>query len=124
MRGVAKSLVAVHRGAEAVPVIREATAMWEKLNRTDAGSLYNAASFRAITAAVLRAAGKSASVGEEADTEADRAMTWLKQAVAAGYKDAAHMNRDKDLDSLRSREDFKKMVAESERVKGSKKAKP
>jgi serine/threonine protein kinase/tetratricopeptide (TPR) repeat protein len=124
MRGVAKSLVAVHRGAEAVPVIREATAMWEKLNRTDAGSLYNAASFRAITAAVLRAAGKSAWVGEEADTEADRAMTWLKQAVAAGYKDAAHMNRDKDLDSLRGREDFKKMVAELERVKGSKKAKP
>ncbi len=31
MYGVAKSLVAVHRGAEAVPVIREATAIWEKL---------------------------------------------------------------------------------------------
>ena len=39
-------------------------------------------------------------------------MAWLKQAVAAGYKDAAHMERDKDLDALRDREDFKKLLAE------------
>ena len=41
-------------------------------------------------------------------------MAWLKQAVAAGYKDAAHMKQDNDLDSLRHREDFKKLVAELE----------
>jgi eukaryotic-like serine/threonine-protein kinase len=124
MRGVAKSLVAVHRGAEAAAAIRQAATIWEKLNRTDSDSLYKAASFRAVTAAALRAADKSASAGHEADAEADRAMAWLKQAVSAGYKDAAHMNRDSDLDSLRAREDFKQLVAELEREKTSEKAKP
>jgi serine/threonine protein kinase/tetratricopeptide (TPR) repeat protein len=124
MRGVAKSLLTVHRGAEAAAAIRPAATIWEKLNRTDSDSLYKAASFRAVTAAALRAADKSASAAHEADAEADRAMAWLKQAVSAGYKDAAHMNRDSDLDSLRAREDFKQLVAELERVKPSEKAKP
>ncbi len=77
---------------------RQTAAMWEKLKRTDGDSLYKAACFRAVTAAVLRAADKSASAAHEADAEADRAMAWLKQAVAAGYKDIAQMKKDKDLD--------------------------
>jgi hypothetical protein len=32
--------------------------------------------------------------------------------VAAGYKDAAHLKQDHDLDALREREDFKKLLAE------------
>jgi hypothetical protein len=35
---------------------RQTAEMWEKLNRADADSLYNAACMRAVTAAVLRAA--------------------------------------------------------------------
>jgi eukaryotic-like serine/threonine-protein kinase len=124
MAGVAKSLVAVHRGAEALPVIREATARCEKLKRTDPVSLYNAACFRAVTATVLRAADRSASAAHEADAEADRAIDWLKQAVAAGYKDAASMKQNSDLDSLRGREDFTKLLANLERAKQSDKAKP
>src|SRR5439155_4078489 len=46
--------------------------------------------------------------------EADRAMAWLQQAIAAGYMDAAHMKKDKDLDALRDREDFKKLLTELE----------
>ena len=38
-------------------------------------------------------------------------MSWLKQAVAAGYKDADHMKDHKDLDALRDREDFKTLLA-------------
>jgi hypothetical protein len=88
------------------PVGRRQTAeMWEKLNRTDAGSLYDAACMRAVTAAVLTGA-------KQADAEAEQAMAWLKKAVVAGYKDAAHMEKDKDLDALREREDFKKLLAE------------
>ena len=30
-------------------------------------------------------------------------MAWLKQAVAAGYNDAATIKKDKDLDVLRDR---------------------
>jgi hypothetical protein len=87
---------------------------WEKLNRTDSDSLYSAACFRSITASLLRAADKSPGANRPADDEADRAMAWLNQAVAAGFKNAAHMKEDKDLDALRGRADFKKIAAELE----------
>jgi hypothetical protein len=44
-------------------------------------------------------------------------MAWLKQAIAAGFKNVPHMNTDKDLDSLRTRDDFKTLMAELERSK-------
>jgi serine/threonine protein kinase/tetratricopeptide (TPR) repeat protein len=88
---------------------RATAEMWEKLKRTDAGSLYTAACMRAVTASLIRAGDKSATAAKDAAAEADRAMTWLKQAVAAGYKDGEHMQRDSDLDALRDREDFKKL---------------
>jgi hypothetical protein len=31
-----------------------------------------------------------------------------------GYKDVAHLKKDTDLDALREREDFKKLIAELE----------
>ncbi|HEV8068355.1 MAG TPA: tetratricopeptide repeat protein [Planctomycetaceae bacterium] len=99
---------------------RQTAAMWEQLGRTDFNSLYNAACYRAVSAAVFRATAKPASPAN--DAEADRGMVLLEQAVAAGYKDAAHMRKDKDLDSLRTRDDFKKLIAELE--KKSQKAKP
>ncbi len=51
---------------------------------------------------------------DDRDKEADLAIDWLKQAVAAGFKNAAHMKKDTDLDPLRAREDFKKLIAELE----------
>jgi hypothetical protein len=48
---------------------------------------------------------------------ADEALALLKQAVAKGFKNAALMRQDKDLDALRQREDFKKLVAELEAAK-------
>jgi tetratricopeptide (TPR) repeat protein/peroxiredoxin/tRNA A-37 threonylcarbamoyl transferase component Bud32 len=86
---------------------RATAELWEKLNRTDADSLYRAACIRAVTAAVLRTVGQA----NESSAEADRAMDWLSKAVAAGYKDVGHIKKDNDLDSLREREDFKKLVA-------------
>jgi hypothetical protein len=43
---------------------------------------------------------------------ADRAMVLLHQAVKAGYTDAAHLKEDTDLDPLRGRDDFKKLLQE------------
>jgi hypothetical protein len=83
--------------------------MWEKLIRTDAGSLYNAACFRAVTAAV-QAKAPGADAARLAKEDADRAMDWLTKSVTAGYNDAAHMKKDTDLDALREREDFKKLL--------------
>jgi len=124
MKDLAESLVAVHRGTEAVGVIRQAAAIWEKLHRTDVASLYNAACFRAAVAATLRAADTSPAAAKEAGVEADRAMAWLKQAVGAGYKDIANLKKDTDLASLRSRDDFKKLVAELEDAKKREKTRP
>jgi tetratricopeptide (TPR) repeat protein len=90
---------------------RQTAEMWEKLNRTDAGSFYNAASFRAITAALL-AATAGADAARLADAEADRAMAWLKQAVVAGYRDGPHMLADADLTALRGRADFIELLWE------------
>ena len=92
---------------------RATAEMWEKLKRTDSGSLYDAACMRAVTAAVIKKALKTpgADANRLAKEEADRAMAWLKQAVAAGFKDAAHLMQNKDLDVLRDLQDFKELVA-------------
>ena len=42
-------------------------------------------------------------------------MELLQKAVKAGYKDVANIVVDTDLDSLRGREDFKKLMAELEK---------
>src|SRR5206468_1994294 len=44
--------------------------------------------------------------------QADLAMEWLRKTVTAGFKDAAQIAKDKDLDALRGRDDFKKLLAE------------
>ena len=41
-------------------------------------------------------------------------MDWLTKAVKAGWKEAAHMKADPDLDPLRGRDDFKKLLADLE----------
>jgi serine/threonine protein kinase/Flp pilus assembly protein TadD len=87
--------------------------MWENRSYTP----YDAACFRAVTAAVIRATDKSAAGARDAAAEADRAMAWLQKAVAAGYEDVEHVKQDNDLDALREREDFKKLVAALEAKK-------
>ena len=81
---------------------RETAEQYEKLGRTDAVSFYNAACYRAVTAGLL--------VGDAAAPEADRAMAWLSSAVAAGYNNRAQVENDSDLDALRGRADFRKLL--------------
>jgi serine/threonine-protein kinase len=100
------------RTSDSVQTYRQAAEMWEKLNPADADGLYQAAAMRAATATVLRAADPSPADAKQADAEAEKAMAWLKKAVAAGWKNVAHMRQDQDLDALRDREDFKKLMAE------------
>src|SRR5262249_52430452 len=49
---------------------------------------------------------------EAAQLYGDAAMKLLRDAVSKGYKDLAHMKKDADLDPLRQREDFQKLIAE------------
>ena len=45
---------------------------------------------------------------------ADRAMELLHKAVRIGYKNATRIEQDKDLDPIRGRDDFKKLLADLE----------
>ena len=56
----------------------------------------------------------STEIVNEKQEYADAAMEMLQKAVKAGYKEAAHMKADPDLDPLRDRDDFKKLLAELE----------
>jgi serine/threonine protein kinase len=92
---------------------RATAEMWEDQKLADAYSLYNAACFRAVTARVIRA-GDEEDAAKVAAAEADQAMAWLKRAAAAGFKDAAHIKKDTELDALRDRADFQQLLAELE----------
>jgi hypothetical protein len=80
----------------------------EKFGPTDADDLYDAAGNRAILAGLLAGDPGAAAV------EADRAMVWLRKAVAAGYRDRANIEKDADLDALRDRPDFRALLKELE----------
>jgi hypothetical protein len=82
------------------------------LGPTDAASLYKSACVHALVAAVIRDQDKSAEVEKQSNIELDLAMDWLRKAVAAGYRNSAHMAKDGDLDVLRKRPDFVKLMAE------------
>jgi tetratricopeptide (TPR) repeat protein len=84
----------------------------ESFEKQFPANLYNAACMRAVTARAFRAADKYPEDTKQADAEAGRAMVRLRQAVAAGYRDVAHMEKDANLDALRDREDFQKLMAE------------
>ena len=58
------------------------------------GQWYDFACFYAV------ASGK---VADKKQEYADRAMELLHKAVQAGYRDAAHLKKDTDLDPLRKR---------------------
>ena len=51
---------------------------------------------------------------EAAQFYGDAAMKLLRDAVSKGYKHVAHLKKDTDLDPLRQRDDFQKLVAELE----------
>jgi serine/threonine protein kinase/tetratricopeptide (TPR) repeat protein len=55
---------------------------------------------------------------------ADQTMAMLLGAVAKGYKDIEHLKKNRDLDPLREREDFKKVIAQLEAAKQAPSKKP
>jgi serine/threonine protein kinase/tetratricopeptide (TPR) repeat protein len=92
---------------------RAAAAALEKKNPADAGILYNIACCRAMTAAAQLQAGV-ADAARLAKGDADLAMAGLARAVGAGFADLSLLHQDADLDPLRDREDFRKLLADVE----------
>ena len=64
----------------------------------------------------------SAKIADKKQEHADREMELLQKAVKAGWKKAEHTARDTDLDPLRAREDFKKLLSDLERKPATKPA--
>jgi serine/threonine protein kinase/tetratricopeptide (TPR) repeat protein len=80
--------------------------------KATAEDLYNAACVYALSA---RFAAHDIT---RAEYYASRAVLLVRRAQANGYKDLAQLKKDKDLDALRSRDDFRKLLAELEAKKG------
>ena len=89
------------------PGCRSTAETHEKLVPSDAGGLYDHACFRSEASGCFSKSNQPT----EAKLDADRAMVHLTKAVAAGYRDAAHMAKDDDLAALRVRPDFQKLLA-------------
>ena len=90
-------------------MVAEAVAEVAELTKTPfwpAGQWYNFACVYSV------ASGK---IADKRTEYADRAMELLQKAVKAGWKDAAHIKADADLDPLRERADFKKLIADLEK---------
>jgi serine/threonine protein kinase/tetratricopeptide (TPR) repeat protein len=114
MNNLAVSYAALNRHAEALKLFEETLAARKRVLP---------AADPAIGATIYGIACVHALMIPKADDktkQADVAMGWLKQAVAAGNKNVEHMKKDKDLDALRDREDFRKLIAELEKSAGKK----
>jgi tetratricopeptide (TPR) repeat protein len=111
MNNLAMSYAALGRHAEALKLHEETLALFKAKLGPDhpdtLKSMYNIACVHALMVP------KSSDPARQADL----AMDWLRKAVAAGYKKLALMKKDTDLDPLRKRDEFQKLVAELEAKK-------
>jgi tetratricopeptide (TPR) repeat protein len=86
------------------------------LNWNAPADAYNAACYlsRCIPIAAKHNKLDDAQRKEAVEFYGDAAMKLLREAVSKGFKDSAHMKKDADLDPLRQRGDFQKLVVELE----------
>ncbi|HJQ68499.1 MAG TPA: hypothetical protein VKA70_05990 [Blastocatellia bacterium] len=92
-----------------VQVYEEARALhYAKEYEMEAANLEIAAFVRPDNSRILYSLAKAYSL----DKDKRKAIEALKRAVERGFKDAAEIERDKELDSLRQEADFKRIVEE------------
>jgi serine/threonine protein kinase/tetratricopeptide (TPR) repeat protein len=92
----------------------ESAAKMKELARDKPDQLYKAACAYALCAAAAKDAKKPIAKTPDPEELVKEALALLKQAIAKGHKDAGHMRKNKDLDALRDREDFKELLTELE----------
>lgn len=95
------SVLAAGRAVEAVAEVAEL----QKLSGWNAKQLYDFACVYSM------ASGK---IEDKKAEYANTSVQLLSKAVKAGYKDTANLKADKQLDALREREDFKKLLEDLE----------
>jgi tetratricopeptide (TPR) repeat protein len=97
------------RPVEALASFQESLGVLEAIIDPGPGDLYNLACCYSQLSLLSDHAATPATFLERVAL-ADRAMDALRRAVAAGFSDFGLMDRDKDLDPLRGRADFKALV--------------
>jgi len=101
-------LVKEGRTAEAV----QAVAKLRELGTATAGQLYNAACVYSLCAAGIKAEKDELTAEQAAERQRhiDHALETLHEAIKAGYKNFAHMQKDPDLTVLRDLPEFKALL--------------
>ncbi len=87
-----------------------------KLGWEPAADIYNAACAFARCGLVVDSDQELSEADRRKHTAAfaDRAVLALKDAIEKGFKDVDKLKKDKDLEALRSRDDFQKLITELE----------
>jgi serine/threonine-protein kinase len=110
------------RPAEALKSFQRALAALAKLPDTHLDVLHDRACWLARCSSVIGQGKSSLTPAEQAerDKHSDQAMDALRLAVSAGQYTLRDLRNDQDIEELRPREDFKKLVREAEaKIKGS-----
>ncbi len=104
----ARLLLALGKHTEALGECRKALAIRQKLAEADPADGQSQYNLSCVYAFMNKC-------DPENPEQGDRALESLRRAIAAGWKDAAELKKNRDLDPLPDREDFKKLLAELER---------
>ena len=110
MRGTQS--VQAGRAADAV----QAVSKLRELGTATAGQLYNAACVYSLCAVAIKPDPDALTVEQSAARQQHiaAALATLREAIAAGGKDFAHMQKDPDLTPLRELPEFKALLLGSE----------
>jgi serine/threonine protein kinase/tetratricopeptide (TPR) repeat protein len=104
------------QGPKALELSRKAMALFERIDKEEGlAGLYDRACIRSLSSELVKWGGADSAADDRSRRLADRAMDALRQAVAGGYSDLVWIEKDTDLDPLRARDDFKKLIAELEK---------
>jgi serine/threonine protein kinase/tetratricopeptide (TPR) repeat protein len=95
------------RAGQVVEAVTEVTEL-RKSSTVSASGWYDFACIYALA---------STKAADKKQEYTDQAMRMLRHAVQSGYKDTAHIAKDRDLDALRDRGDFKELLVELEAKK-------
>jgi serine/threonine-protein kinase len=114
---LARTYRQVNKPGEARATYEQARDLLEKLPSADAEELHRLALVRAGCSALIGGDKPGTTAAERAERNrlADLAVDALRRAVTAGFKDLEQLDTDRELDPLRAREDFKKLVQELEK---------
>lgn len=107
--------LASNQATAAVASFQSAIKLIEGRSSVAADQLYDLAAVHAKLSTMASESGAGLKA-DEARVEADKAMASLNRAVSTGFRKFEQIRKDPDFDTLRNRDDFKKLL---ERLKSS-----